>query len=296
MQEKIEILPVDLLEQHRPLVNDLKKLARSLGQEFGWHYLLDLTWIIHQLGDVQGKRILDAGAGTGVIQWYLADQGAEVLSVDRMSRANLPLRFRNHFRVSGLRPSDLDPYSQVVRQNFKRQGNSWRKLSAQAKELGALTDRRRSPGKVLIYNQDLRSLPAISTDSVDAVVAVSALEHNHPNDLGNVIQELLRVLKPGGIFLATLGAAREQDWLHSPSQGWCYTDTSLRRLFNLPADIASNYDQFAELFEALRNCAELRDNLAKFYFRSGDNGMPWGIWDPKYPTVGVCKLKASTTV
>lgn len=296
MQEKIEILPVDLLEQHRPLVNDLKKLARSLGLEFGWHYLLDLTWIIHQLGDVQGKRILDAGAGTGVIQWYLADQGAEVLSVDRMSRANLSLRFRNHFRVSGLRPSDLVPYSQVVRQNFKRQGNPWRKLSAQAKELAALTDRRRSPGKVLIYNQDLRSLPDISTDSVDAVVAVSALEHNHPDDLGNVVQELLRVLKPGGIFLATLGAAREQDWLHSPSQGWCYTDTSLRRLFNLPADIASNYDQFAELFEALRNCAELRDNLAKFYFRSGDNGMPWGIWDPKYPTVGVCKLKASTTV
>ena len=37
--------------------------------------------------------------------------------------------------------------------------------------------------------------------------------------------------------------------------------------------------------------AELRDNLASFYFRSGDNGMPWGKWDPQYQPVGVCKVK-----
>ncbi len=291
MREKIEILSVDLLEQHRPLINDLKKLARVLRLEFGWHYLLDLVWIIHQLGNVKGKRILDAGAGTGIIQWYLANQGAEVLSVDRVSRTNLPLRFRNHFRVRGLRPSDLPTYPSVVRQNLKREGKPWGKLSAQVKELSALSDWQRSPGRVLIYNQDLKSLPDIHDGSVDAVVAVSALEHNQPDDLSSVVQELLRVLKPGGALLATLGAAREQDWLHAPSHGWCYTEASLRRLFDLPAEADSNYDHFDELLDALRDCTELRKNLAKFYFRSGDNGMPWGVWDPKYTTVGVCKIK-----
>ena len=83
--------------------NALKKLARSLGLEFGWHYLLDLAWIIQNLGDVQGKRLIDAGAGTGVLQWYLALEGAEVLSVDRGSRRDLPLRFRRRFKW--LRPS-----------------------------------------------------------------------------------------------------------------------------------------------------------------------------------------------
>lgn len=291
MPEKIEILPIELLEQHRPLVNELKKLARLLSLEFGWHYLLDLTWIIHQLGNVKGKQILDAGAGTGIIQWYLANQGAEVISVDRVSRASLPLRFRNHFRVRGLRASDLTAYSSVIRQNLKREGKTWSKLSAQAKELSALRDWHRSPGRVVIYNQDLKSLPDINDNSLDAVVAVSALEHNHPDDLGNVVQELTRVLKPGGLLLATLGAARDQDWLHKPSRGWCYTDNSLRRLFDLSSEIPSNYTQFDELLNSLRNCAELRNNLAKFYFRSGDNGMPWGVWDPKYPTVGVCKIK-----
>ena len=88
MQEKIEILPVTLLDQQRDTVTELKQLARSLRLDFGWHYLLDLTWIITQLGPVDGKRILDAGAGTGVLQWYLADHGAHVISVDRFSRAS----------------------------------------------------------------------------------------------------------------------------------------------------------------------------------------------------------------
>ncbi len=116
MPDSIEILSVELLDKNRLTVNALKKLARSLGLEFGWHYLLDLAWIIQSLGDVQGKRLIDAGAGTGVLQWYLAQEGAEVLSVDRGSRSDLPLRFRRRFNVQGLRPQDLAPASQVLRQ------------------------------------------------------------------------------------------------------------------------------------------------------------------------------------
>ncbi len=87
--EKIEILSTRLIDENRFTVESLKKLAKSLGLEFGWHYLLDLTWIIQNLGQVNGLKIMDAGAGTGVMQWYLASQGAEVLSVDRGSRASL---------------------------------------------------------------------------------------------------------------------------------------------------------------------------------------------------------------
>ncbi len=119
--EKLELLSVDLLDQQRPLVEALKNLARSLGLEFGWHYLLDLTWIITQLGPVEGKHLMDAGAGTGILQWYLAQQGAQVISVDRMSRALLPLRFRKRFNVQGLRAGaeqDLAPSWQVIMSRF----------------------------------------------------------------------------------------------------------------------------------------------------------------------------------
>lgn len=296
-REKIELLPIELLDQNRSLVNELKRVARSLDLEFGWHYLLDLTWILSQIGPLAGARILDAGAGTGVLQWYLAQQGARVISVDRLSRAALPLRFRARVRVQGLRPTDLLPSGQVFKTNWSRseKGPFYRelpvKLISQVQDALYLVRQPKGPGQVIIYNQDLSELADIPDNSLDAVVAVSALEHNSPQGLEGVVKESLRVLKPGSPLLATLCAARDQDWWHEASSGWCYSDRSLRRLFDLPPDLTTNYDRYDEFFTALRDCAELRDNLARFYFQSDKNGMPWGVWDPQYQPVGVCKVK-----
>lgn len=290
-RDKIEILPVTLLDHHRPTVVKLKQLARSLRLEFGWHYLLDITWIIEELADVRGKHLMDAGAGTGVIQWYLADCGAEVISVDRASRKFLPLRFRSRFRTRGLREGDLAPFSKALR-SYWRGGSSPRvKVTSQARDLAGVVAFRRSPGRVIVYNQDLKHMPDIKDNSIDAVVSVSALEHNSPDDLELVIGELMRVLKPGGVLVATLGAAGDRDWYHEASHGWCYTEDSLRRLFDLAPGTESNYEYYDDLLADLRECAELRDGLARFYFRSGDNGMPWGIWDPQYQPVGIRKVK-----
>jgi SAM-dependent methyltransferase len=291
VNNRIEILSVALLDQRRSTVRALKRLAGSLGLEFGWHYLLDLTWMLSLLGAVKGKRILDAGAGTGILQWFLADQGAEVISVDRLSRARLPLRFRSRFHVSGLRPQDLVPSSALLRDSWSEASRLQRKIRPQARDLASLADPRRASGRVIVYNQDLSELSDLADASIDAVVAVSALEHNLPENLPGVVAELMRVLKPGGELLATLGAARDLDWLHEPSQGWCYTEASLRRLFDLPAETPANYDRYDELFAALKGCTELREELASFYFQSGDNGMPWGRWDPRYQPVGVVKVK-----
>ncbi|MCI0519649.1 MAG: class I SAM-dependent methyltransferase [Chloroflexi bacterium] len=283
MDDAIEILSVALLDEQRLRVEALKRLARALGLELGWHYLLDLTWILSQLGSVKGQRILDAGAGTGLIQWKLAEQGAEVFSVDRASRANLPARFRRRYRVTGVRMDDLLP---IPPAGGGRPG--WR---ARARNLAALFSPFRAPGRVVIYNQDLGSLSDLRDNSVDAVVSVSALEHNTPEALPGVVVELMRVLKPGGLLLATLGAARDADWFHEPSKGWCYTDNSLRRVFSLAPQADTNYAHYDELMASLRQCAELQENLAAFYARSGDNGMPWGKWDPRYQAVGVRKVK-----
>jgi 2-polyprenyl-3-methyl-5-hydroxy-6-metoxy-1,4-benzoquinol methylase len=296
--DRIEILPVSLLDQERQLVINLKYLANLLKLEFGWHYLLDLTWILSQLKDIGGMRIMDAGAGVGILQWYLAQQGVEVLSVDRESRADLPVRFRQRYQVTGLRSEDLMPVEQVRLANIMRTPKSLKKITVtfvdSCKHLMFKWLSKSSlekQGQVTIYNQDLRELVDIQDSTFDAVVAVSSLEHNSLHDLSKVVDELMRVLKPGGLFLATLCAAKEQDWFHEPSQGWCYTDQSLRHAFRLPQDVSSNYAQFDQLLEQLRNCNELRDNLARFYYHSGDNGMPWGIWDPLYQPVGVCKVK-----
>lgn len=312
--DKIEILSVDLLDRYRPLVEELKDIARQLQLEFGWHYLLDLVWILSHLGEVGGKVIMDAGAGTGVLQWVLAAHGATVISVDRSSRADLPWRFRRWIKVKGLRPSDLNPPLKALwnavrkgqslksRLGFMKQvaGGFWRTARVIPLPRSGLsepytlsqTEWVRGEGGVWIYNQDLSQLLDIPDNSLDAVAALSSLEHNPPERLPEVVRELMRVLKPGGILLATLGASPDRDWFHEPSQGWCYTETTLRSAFELAPAAPSNYDRYKELMQALRDCAELRDHLAAFYFRSGDNGMPWGKWDPQYQSVGVLKVKA----
>lgn len=293
--DRIEILPVSLLDEHRALVETLEQSARRLEIGLGWHYLLDLSWIVSQLGPVKGLRVMDAGAGVGLMQWYLAGAGAEVLSVDANSRAMLPLRLRARFRARGLRPGDLAPAHRIWVRNVRAARSPAARLRAAGRgALGLLLliTPRPTGGRVVICTRDLEALPEIPDDSLDAVVAVSSLEHNEPAKLGSVVDELMRTLKPGGVLLATLGAARDSDWFHQPSKGWNYTEATLRRLFRLPEGTRSNYSRHDELLAALRGCAELRDHLAPFYFESGDNGMPWGVWDPQYQPVGVRKTKA----
>ena len=141
-----------------------------------------------------------------------------MISVDRPSRALLPLRFRRRFnvRVCGLAQNRTwRPGWQVLKSHFSgkagipassaiplkpKTSSGWRRL------LPALQPRR-SPGQVLVYNQDLKNLADIPDSSLDAVVAVSALEHNTPEGLQQVVAELMRVLKPGGKLIATLSAA-----------------------------------------------------------------------------------------
>lgn len=291
---KIEILPVDLLKSD--VSNQFSAISRDLGLGIGWHYLLDLSWTASQLAPLSQVSIaLDAGAGEGIIQWWLAGKGVDVISVDRVSRYYLSFPFRRFYRLRGWRRKDLAPAVSVYDFLPSKFPRKWRfypqKLIQTAKKIRWSFDFGKSRGTVYIYNQDLTNLADIPNNSVDAVVSISALEHNAPDGLRRVVRELMRVLKPGGKLIATLGASKSQDWFHEPSKGWCYTEASLRDIFDLPAGCSSNYNRYDELFESVRNCSELRDNLSDFYFKSGDNGMPWGVWNPQYIPVGVVKIK-----
>lgn len=294
---KIEILSVVLLETASSLVEQFRQISRRLDIGLGWHYLLDLSWAAQQLAPAPGMRLIDAGAGTGIMQWWLADHGVNVISVDRRSRRHLSERFRRRYDVQGWRGQDLAPPPKPSLRSFlpPRSPRHWhlysQKLAASLRQWRWKPEIAPSSGTVYMYNQVLASMPDIPDGSVDAVVSISALEHNQPGELRACVAELMRVLKPGGKLVATLGAAKEQDWFHEPSKGWCYTEATLRDIFDLPADCPSNCDRYDELFEALRDCAELRDTLADFYFKSGNNGMPGGVWDPKYQPVGVVKVK-----
>lgn len=245
-QDRLEILSVALLDTHRDIVSAFQSLAELLHIGIGWHYLLDLSWTVSLLPVPPGSTLLDAGAGNGLLQYYLARAGYNIISVDRT-------------------PVNPNP--------------AW----------DAFLDA--SPGSVRRITADLSNLHMLDDQSFDAIVSISALEHNEPGNLRSCVRELLRLLKPGGVLTATLGAAPNEDWYHKSSAGWNYTDNTLRRAFDLAPSVESNYHRYDELHARLRNCAELRTRLADFYYQSADNGMPWGWWAPQYQPVGVCKVK-----
>ena len=293
--DKIEIFDSEILNTYQPLVEDFNALSRELHIGLGWHYLLDLSWAAQQLNPTQGMQVMDAGAGRGVMQWWLAEQGVDVISADRVTRRNFPMNFRQRYRIQGMREEDWAPKTDLY--NFLPSPSPLRWHLYPQKLITSIRQLRYKPeidpvrGTVYIYNHDLKSMSDIPDESVDAIVSISALEHNPHDELKDCVAELMRVLKPDGKLIATIAAARGEDWFHEPSKGWCYSEVTLREIFALSSNCPSNYDRYDELFESLRNCNELRDNLADSYFQSGNNGMPWGIWDPKYQPVGVVKIK-----
>jgi len=298
-QDRLEILSVDLLQRAAPLVAEFQTLSKRLGLSMGWHYLLDFAWTVERLAPVSGMKVLDAGAGTGLMQWWLAGHGVDVISADRIDRSALPARFRRAYRIAGLRPGDLAApakrrLADYLRLLLPRYWSRYpRGLLVAARRLSVAPRRTGAGGTVLIYTTDLSRMAQVPDNSADAIVSISALEHNTPAGLRLCVAELIRILKPGGMLLATVAGARDEDWFHEPSEGWCYTERTLRDLFGLADDCISNFGRYDELFDTLRGCTQLREALDPAYFRSGRNGMPWGRWDPRYVPVGVLRVKTT---
>lgn len=294
MQDKIELLSVELLDEYRDLTDELKKFNFSLALASGWHYLLDWLWILREIDEIQGKKILDAGAGLGFLQWYLAQNGADLISVDRSNRRALPFHLKRKFQVEGFRLQDAPLTFGEYMNPFNAKADILVKVKGFLRGLVGWFQTfllPQSKGKVFLYQQDLRFLTDIPSNSIDMIVSISALEHNHPDVLKDVILELERILKPGGKMLVTISAARDKDWFFEPAQGWCYTEQTLKILFRLSDQASSNFDKYDFLMEKLRNSSEMRKFMTWYYYYSPRSGMPWGRWNPRYQPVGVMKVK-----
>jgi ubiquinone/menaquinone biosynthesis C-methylase UbiE len=324
--DKIEILGLDLFSSHREEMQFIESLQKDLRQGIGWHYYLDLAWMVRQISQLKkGSLVLDAGAGTGLAQFVLAELGYDVLSVDfanrnfsgralqrysnRIHHINdqteevFDNRYTRHlatnYQVSLVRSSLIPGWLLPKLRSLRRLG----KPLNGPKNISSLTERHEKRvadsglGRIFLYKGDLKNLSDLADSAVDGIISISALEHNEHKDFKRCVAELSRVLRPGGKMCITISASTADDWLHEPSLGWCYSEATLKDLFDLPKDTPSNYEQKHELFERLRGeNNELSKRLAPFYFKSGNNGMPWGIWDPQYQPVGVVKIKSESGV
>jgi SAM-dependent methyltransferase len=290
--DSIEVLAPSLLEEMPELLAEMRSVVRELPVARGWHYYMDFCWAARVLEPTAGMKVLDAGGGNGVMQWWLARHGARVLSVDLEGWPHQGKCFDDwcERRQWGEEPSR----TALTARSFLPPRRFWSpsEWAEKVRRTRGLFDRSppRFQGSIEVWQNDLRNLSQLESDSMDAIVSISALEHNELDDLRAIVRELERVLKPGGKMAITVGGARDEDWFHEPSKGWCYSEKTLSEVFGLDA-YESNFARYDEILDDLVHCDELREDLPAFYFESGDNGMPWGRWDPQYQSVGIFKTK-----
>ena len=320
--EKIEILGLDLFETHKEEIGIVEQFQKYFGPALGWHYYLDIAWIVREISSLpRGALILDAGAGSGLLQFILAELGYNVLSADFLGR-NFSTQYSSRYNriiysLNSQKVSIANSYTRHLKANYSIPGSgllarlskflrgkqndadvvtfidNFRFTSAFDAKMKLMEgDVARNCGRIFLYRCDLRDLSLLPNGLVDGVVSISALEHNDHEGFVGCVDELLRVTKTYGKMCITVSAAQDKDWFHAPSKGWCYSDRTLKRFFDLSESTWSNFSRKDELFQLLKNEGnELHNRLAPVYFESGDNGMPWGKWDPQYQPVGIVKVK-----
>ncbi len=289
--ERLEILSLDLRERLPEEFATVVRLREN--RSIGWHYLLDLTWLLAQVrrNIPRGSLILDAGAGSGLAQFLLLDAGYRVLSVDMAPRSfsNRLLKQFAHrvFQVEAA--TALTEQSAAYLDHLQKNYNLKEPLILPKVPLAAAF----APGAqsgLFVVQGDLLDLSWLEDRRVDGVISCSALEHNGADAVHAIVASLAERTRPGGWHFHTVAAARDADFFHEPSKGWAYTAATAKRLWNLAADSPDNYAEYDTLMRALRVTPNfLERSLATFYFQSGANGMPWGHWDPQYLPLGITR-------
>ncbi|OGH60279.1 MAG: hypothetical protein A3G34_09540 [Candidatus Lindowbacteria bacterium RIFCSPLOWO2_12_FULL_62_27] len=151
--------------------------------EGGKHF--EYPWaVVH--GDFQpGMRVLDAGCGRGVLQYYLARMGCRVSGCDLDGfRSRKLLRIHRLLHRLGIAPApDLTS-----------------RLRKNARYFGIEVDYHIEPMQALSWPDA----------AFDRVYSISVLEHIQPLDeQKRAVEQLARVLKPGGKMILTLDYAEK---------------------------------------------------------------------------------------
>ena len=77
----------------------------------------------------------------------------------------------------------------------------------------------------------------------DYVIAASSIEHNEPAKIKQIFTYGMRLLRPGGTFIATMVALKEAKW---EMGAYCLDVSTIKEIFDI--DAAEEFNKFDELF------------------------------------------------
>ena len=145
-------------------------LRLRLGGPFSAQYnsptrAFEYPWAVDALGDVHGATVLDLGGSLCGLQFVLDKAGADVINVDPGENA---------------------------------EGMGWPCTEASMQYLNHLFGT-----KVRLVNTTLEKA-GLREESVDAVLCISVLEHIPAEGRPSLLQEIMRILRPGGKLICTV--------------------------------------------------------------------------------------------
>lgn len=286
---------------------DVESFLQLTGRtQLGWHYITDLCWIYSKVKQwPKGLKVLDAGGGVGPTQFLLAEMGFHVINID-LSLSEPPGAYKQRYHTDleilpSFLPTSYNKFLSSSNSDSKFRLKKWIKSlsvykwynSFKYSDLSTNSENWRNSvgfkevptGSINWKIGNLCQLPEISTDSFDAVVSLSSLEHIPTGILDEALQEINRILKPNALWaVTTSGTEKSSTWFHEPSQGYCFSSSDFEKRFGAESLKAQ---EPSTILDKYKNCSYLKENLAGFYKKSGKYGMPWGIWEPKYIPVGL---------
>ena len=252
MEDVAKLLDSKLLENKIEL-NVIDYWLKVLNRPQGWHYDLDIIWILKELEKNninKGATILDAGAGLGITQFILSYLGYNVISLDFSDR-KLPNFARNIFDIKIINNSQFNyehEYMNFVKYNAENRVNKIEEVNSYSfftklknifvnqiyrsrnyfYYLSEISKSNSSYGKITFIRAAFHNIQ-LEENSVDAVISVSAIEHADKNLLRENLNEFRRVVKDSGPILISTSANDDllQDTYHTKTKGICFSKKSV---------------------------------------------------------------------
>lgn len=313
---RIEPLDISLLNEKAEL-SLIDHWLGVLNWPNGWHYDLDIIWIIKKLkeaGIKPGSTILDAGAGLGVTQFILSALGYKIISLDFTYREN-PRFAKGIFNIKSKQDSfkgndheymEFMTYGQKSGNKASESGHKLKKvlnLLSQPKYFIAVAEanirskfnihymleknkNHSAYGEITFLRGTFNNIP-LPDQSVDALISVSAFEHNTYEDMPGSAIEFGRVVKTNGHIFVTTSLAKEKDWYFEAPKGWNLTAESLGKWFDISINQPVEFDQN---MQAIQSSTALKKRINDFYKFNQNCGLPYGdLSNAKYIPVGIIK-------
>ena len=314
--EKIELFDISLLDDEIKL-KEIDHWLKVLNWNNGWHYDLDIIWVLRHLEKLNiplGATIVDAGAGLGVMQFILASRGYNVISLD-FGKREIPKYAEGIFNIECI-DRDLGDYTHEYMEfmSFGQRSAKEAPIPITSKikpyimqpskiihRIGSSIRQRYNPhylhelrrdhagyGKITFLRGTFNDMP-IKDNMADALISISAFEHNTFEDMADSVIEFNRVIKPDAHMMVATSASNEKDWYHEPSKGWNFTQQTLSKLFGVTDNISFDYDL---TLRRIKSCKKFKHRISDYYKYSKESGLPYGdLTKAAYIPVGIIKQK-----